>query len=62
MHLINHADPVALSAFLQECGGISATVAIHQQAIHTLNQFVTTLPASTGRDLFQHLITHADPA
>jgi heptaprenyl diphosphate synthase/octaprenyl-diphosphate synthase len=62
MHLINQADSVALSAFLQECGGISATVAIHQQAVHTLTQFVATVPASTGRDMFQHLINHSNPA
>ena len=59
MQLIDHADPATLSAFLQECGGISATIAIRQQAVDALNQFVATLPASTGRDIFQHLITQA---
>jgi heptaprenyl diphosphate synthase/octaprenyl-diphosphate synthase len=62
MHLINQADSATLSAFLQECGGIKATMSIHQQAVHTLTQFVATLPASTCRDLLQHLITHTDPA
>jgi heptaprenyl diphosphate synthase/octaprenyl-diphosphate synthase len=62
MQLIDRADPATLSAFLQECGGISATVTIRQQAVDRLNQFVTTLPASTGRDMFQHLINHSNPA
>ncbi|NBU63414.1 MAG: hypothetical protein EBS29_02750 [Chloroflexia bacterium] len=62
MHLIQQADSAALSTFLQACGGISATIAIRQHALQTLNQFVTTLPTSTGRDLFQHLIAHATPA
>lgn len=58
LQLISNADPVTLSAFLQACGGITATATIHQQAVDALNQFVATLPASTGRDIFQHLITH----
>lgn len=60
MHLINHADSATLSAFLQECGGISVTQVIHQQAVQTLNRALTTLPASTGRDIFQQLINQSD--
>jgi len=62
LQLISNGDQATLSAFLQECGGITATATIHQQAVYALNQFVATLPASTGRDLFQHLITQAAAA
>jgi hypothetical protein len=59
LQLISSGDQATLSAFLQECGGITATATIHQQAVDVLNQFVVTLPTSTGRDIFQHLITQA---
>ena len=62
LQLISNGDQATLSAFLQECGGITATATIHQQAVYALNQFVATLPASTGCDLFQHLITQAAAA
>ena len=62
LQLISSGDQATLSAFLQECGGISITHTLHQQAVYALNQFVAILPASTGRDMFQHLITHAAAA
>lgn len=60
IQLIHQANLATLSTFLQESGGIEATYAIHQHAVDTLNQFVATLPASTGRDILHHLVNHAD--